>query len=203
MDDEKYMLKKSVKGFLIKLDADIFYQLLEHNLTVKHGRGVPVSVCFWKRGVRWCVKRPVYLSRFIMKVKKKQIIDHVNRNILDNRRCNLRKVNSRQNAMNFTRKNPKTPFYGVYITRRGKYNYWLVQYYTPGKKQITNSFKFSVFGLFLAAIDHDKFVIENNEEDYARLNFQMFKIPAFKKVLLATDIKLLRSIYLGRKNKNP
>ncbi len=57
-------------------------------------------------------------------------------------------------------------------------------------------------GLFLAAVAHDKMIIENNDEDYAPLNFQMFKIPAFKKVLLGTDIKLLRSIYLGQKNKN-
>jgi hypothetical protein len=203
MDNEKYMLRKSTNSFLIKLDAEIFYRLLEYNLSVKHRRRASASVGFWKKGVHWSKEMPVILSRFIMNAEKGEIIDHINRNILDNRKINLRFVNLRQNALNYTRRNPKTPFYGVYITRRGKYNYWLVQYYTAGKKQITNSYKFSVMGLFLAAVAHDKMIIENNEEDYAPLNFGMFKIPAFKNVLLNTDIKRLRSTYLGKRNKNP
>jgi hypothetical protein len=202
MDDEKYMLRKSAKGFLVKLDADIFYQLLEYNFRIHYGRGLPLTVYFWKKGVQFSVEMPSSLSRFIMKAKKGEIIDHINRNILDNRRINMRFVNIRQNRINYTRRNRKTPFYGVFTEHAGKSHYWRAQYVNPAGKQSTFGFKLSVMGFFLAAVAHDKMIIENNEEDYAPLNFQMFKIPAFKKVLLATDIKLLRSIYLGQKNKN-
>lgn len=202
MDDEKYMLKKSAKGHLVKLDADIFYQLLDYNFSVRFRRGVQMSVFFWKKGVQFSVKMPVRLSRFIMKAKKGQIIDHINRNIFDNRKSNLRFANFRQNRLNFTRKNKTTPFYGVFKQQQGKYRYWNAQYHKGTEIRIILSFKFSLLGLFLAAVAHDKMVIENNDEDYAPLNFSMFKIPAFKKVLLNTDIKSLREIYLGQKNKN-
>jgi hypothetical protein len=137
-----------------------------------------------------------------MKAKKGQIIDHINRNISDNRRINLRTVNPRQNSVNTDRGHRKTSFYGVYARYKEKSPRWVAQFLNPEKKFLDLSFKFSVMGLFLAAVAHDKMIIESNDEEYAPLNFQMFKIPAFKKVLLNTDIKLLRSIYLGKKNKS-
>ncbi len=70
MDDEKYMLRKSTNRHPVKLDPDIFYQILEHSIAVKFGRGVPRTVDFWKRGVRWSVEMPANLARFIMKAKK-------------------------------------------------------------------------------------------------------------------------------------
>jgi len=42
----------------------------------------------------------VSLSRYIMHAGKGEVVDHINRNPLDNRRCNLRIVNARQNMLN-------------------------------------------------------------------------------------------------------
>ena len=54
----------------------------------------------------------ISLSRYIMRAGKGEIVDHINRNPLDNRRCNLRIVNSRQNMLNRKIKN-NTGFAGV------------------------------------------------------------------------------------------
>ncbi len=52
--------------------------------------------------------------RVIMEAKKGQILDHINGDSLDNRRSNLRFVNSKQNAWNsVNKKNSRSRFKGV------------------------------------------------------------------------------------------
>ena len=46
--------------------------------------------------------KKLYLHRFIMNAQKGQIVDHINRNTLDNRRSNLRFVTYSENAHNKT-----------------------------------------------------------------------------------------------------
>ena len=48
-------------------------------------------------------KRLVYLHRFLMQPKKGQVVDHLNGNMLDNRRSNLRVCSHRENLCNQTR----------------------------------------------------------------------------------------------------
>lgn len=58
------------------------------------------------------VKRMVYLHRFLLGLKKgdKLVGDHINRDTLDNRRCNLRAVSVKENNFNTVRtKNAFTP----------------------------------------------------------------------------------------------
>lgn len=47
-------------------------------------------------------KRLIYLHRFLMQPKKGQIVDHLNGNMLDNRRSNLRVCTQRENMCNQT-----------------------------------------------------------------------------------------------------
>jgi hypothetical protein len=48
-------------------------------------------------------KRLVYLHRFLMQPKKWQVVDHLNGNMLDNRRSNLRVCTQRENMCNQTK----------------------------------------------------------------------------------------------------
>lgn len=66
----------------------------------------------------------VYLHRFIMNIldTPEILIDHINRDKLDNRKCNLRKCNSRENTRNKKgSKNSSSKYKGVTLTYNGKW----------------------------------------------------------------------------------
>ncbi|WP_252233758.1 HNH endonuclease [Clostridium sp. ZS1] len=61
------------------------------------------------------------MHRFIMNPPSNKLIDHINGNKLDNRKCNLRIVNKSQNAMNSKKpKNNTSGVKGVYWDKRSK-----------------------------------------------------------------------------------
>ena len=63
-----------------------------------------------------------YLHRLIMGEPKGMVIDHINRNTLDNRRSNLKVCTIQQNLRNQKRPSNKTGQTGVSITYNGKYS---------------------------------------------------------------------------------
>ena len=64
----------------------------------------------------------VLMHRLITGATKSDFVDHINRNKLDNRRCNLRLCTSRQNSMNRTKQlNNTSGFKGVCQTVTGKW----------------------------------------------------------------------------------
>lgn len=55
------------------------------------------------------------LHRFLMKPDRGMVVDHINRNPLDNRRCNLRVCTHQQNLWNQGKRSKfKNPYKGVY-----------------------------------------------------------------------------------------
>ncbi|HNY80047.1 MAG: HNH endonuclease [Sedimentisphaerales bacterium] len=59
--------------------------------------------------------RPISMHREIMKPPKGMVVDHINGNGLDNRRCNLRICTQLQNSQNSRRRKPgKSQFRGVF-----------------------------------------------------------------------------------------
>ncbi len=65
-------------------------------------------------------RRDIQMHRVIMDAQRGQLVDHINGNRLDNRRCNLRLVSRSQNQWN-RRKNRKgsSPYKGVSYHRKG------------------------------------------------------------------------------------
>lgn len=67
-------------------------------------------------------KKSIRMHQLVLKVKKGQIIDHINHNTLDNRWENLRVCSAKENQYNSSiRKTNKTGFKGVSIHSSGKY----------------------------------------------------------------------------------
>lgn len=74
----------------IKVDKEFKYLLKEWSFC-DNGQGYPVACINGKK---------IYLHHFIMGKMKGFIIDHINRNSLDNRRSNLRFITQRENCTN-------------------------------------------------------------------------------------------------------
>lgn len=82
----------------------------------------------------WCISKTGYpvaningkatkLHRYLLNIEVPEVIvDHINRNKLDNRRNNLRTCTALENARNTTvSKNNKTGYLGISTTPQGKY----------------------------------------------------------------------------------
>ena len=93
---------------------------------------------FWNvdyNGYVVCRKENLYLHRFILDAEKGKVVDHINGNKLDNRRCNLRICTVRENVINSKiSKNNTSGFPGVSF--RKDMNKWRA-YLMVNRKQIT------------------------------------------------------------------
>ena len=66
------------------------------------------------------VRRKIYLARALLQPEDDCVVDHINGDPLDNRRCNLRLLSRRDNAIN-CRANPGREFKGVSKHRKSGY----------------------------------------------------------------------------------
>jgi hypothetical protein len=130
------------------------------------------------------------LARLLMQPARNELVDHINRNPLDNRRCNLRAVNPRQNTLNRTTKS-STGYIGVSITnlRGGKR---LRATFKSAGKRWHFSLNDNPSNRIICALAHDKFVIQCGDEEYAPLNFPILKNEPFRSELLKMDTSELR-----------
>jgi hypothetical protein len=181
-----------VQGRIIKIDPDIFskiFNIYGNPPNRKYNGGI-TSVRISSDGCPVVVlgKRPVPLARFVMNAQKGQIVDHQNRDPLDNRRCNLRFVTKRQNNLN-KKCNNDTGFFGVCIKHQGKRTYCSAKFMRACGKEIVFQLPDSPQNRVLAAFARDKFVLQAGEEDYAPLNFPCWKFEPFRSILLNEDLK--------------
>lgn len=83
------------------------------------------------RGIEDGKKRTIRLHRLIAEAKDGEIVDHINRNKLDNRRSNLRICSQRENSLNSDRvENAK----GYYFSKSK--NRWIIDMKTYGIKSV-------------------------------------------------------------------
>jgi hypothetical protein len=98
------------KGKTALVDDEDLWMFLNHNWNcTKHG-----YVCrnYFENG-KWKCHR---MHRMVMNARDGELVDHINRNRLDNRKCNLRIVNKSQNAANkAAHRNNKLGMRGVHF----------------------------------------------------------------------------------------
>jgi hypothetical protein len=197
MSNIDYLMFK-IRGRIVKVDPDIYYKIRnpgnewpcrKYNGDITSMRvtseGYPVIVRGGKKP-----SRHTLLSRFVMKAKEGQIIDHINRNPLDNRRQNLRFVTKRQNCLNRRCKNG-SGFVGVSIRHRDGRRYCSAKLQLGSGKELSFQLPDSSRNRIIAAFARDKFVLQAGEEDYAPLNFLCFRDEPFRSALLAVDLRVL------------
>ena len=128
------------------MDECDFHFLEKYRLEYKNSTGNYWKVLAVRRGLEGGVRKYTSLSRLIMGPEPHLVVDHINRNTLDNRRCNLRICSQIENAANRVPNRSKTSkFHGVWRIPQGS---WISRIKSGG-----NSY---YLGLF------------DNEEDAAR-----------------------------------
>ncbi len=135
--------------------------------------------------------KTILLSRYIMRAGKGEIVDHIERNPLDNRRCKLRIVNSRQNMLNRKLKN-KTGLIGVTVYMNDGNFYLRANFRANKTKRLRFNCPDTPFNRILAAFAHDKFVLQCGEEEYAPLNFPCWQYEPLRSILLNEDLSKLK-----------
>jgi len=106
------------------------------------------------------------LSRFIMNCNdKKLIIDHINNNVLDNRKCNLRSITQSQNTMNKkSAVNSSSKYIGVHYDKIKKK--WISQIQVDGIKKNLGSFDDEIDAAITRDISTQKYY-----KEHGKLNF--------------------------------
>ena len=111
MDD--YVVGYTSNGERFIIDTDDYQRVKQH--------------CWHSTKIGYIVtdlpgKKTISLHRFLMNAKQDEIVDHINHDVLDNRKCNLRVVSRGENNSNQSlRSDNTTGVSGVYRTRNGKW----------------------------------------------------------------------------------
>lgn len=163
----------SLEKLTTLVDQDIYEK---YKYTNKGKLRVWYAICLNKKLQRYDVyinidRKQKLLSRLIMDAQKGELVDHKNRDSLDNRRSNLRTVTSKQSQWNVRKiKGTRFPYKGVRLTTTssGKIRY-IVEINLSNK--LTRPKSLGAFNTPEdAARAYDRWVIQNRDE-FAYTNF--------------------------------
>jgi hypothetical protein len=185
----------TIRGRTVKVDPDIYYQIFNVRLTRPYKKyvGDIIGLRFSGKNYPAVLIGPnppkfVSLSRFIMKPPLGMVVDHINGDRLDNRRENLRIANHRQNGLNRKTRN-SSGFVGVCICKRKNGGTYCKTQFTDRNGKVYNFYASDCpEHRILAAYAHDKFVLQSGDEEYAPMNFEIFKYEPFRSFLLNEDL---------------
>ena len=120
------------------VDDEDYNRLNKHKWCVMYSPGL--KGYYAVRGIKNGKPTLIYMHRIIMGAPKGMQIDHINHNILDNRKENLRVCTASQNGMNQKcRKNTTSEYKGVYWHKQNKK--WRTRININGKRIYLGSFK--------------------------------------------------------------
>lgn len=122
------------KNYEFMVDDDIFNQIKDCQFYVIEQKDKSPYLCFRKAGS----KKRQRVSRFVVNCPEYKIVDHINRNTLDNRRENLRICTYSENNINRKTKS-SSGYRGVY--QEGLHNKWRVQIHFRGNSMRIGGFK--------------------------------------------------------------
>ncbi len=137
-------------------------------------------------------RRTKSLARIIMRAKKGKVVDHRDRNPLNNQKDNLRIATHRQNMLNRILKN-STGFIGVHTRKNKKGEKIYCAAYISEHKRHSFYSPLTPYGLVVAAAARDKFILANGDEEYAPLNFEIFRKEPYRSLLLGGDLYEIRT----------
>lgn len=113
---QPYRLIPLTQGHNAIVDVDDFERLSQWNWAVIKGTRSLTNYAYRSEGHGG---RKIFMHRIVLGLKDAELADHINKNGLDNRKCNLRKATVSQNCQNRrTPKNNTSGFKGVSRIRK-------------------------------------------------------------------------------------
>jgi deoxycytidylate deaminase len=153
------------------IDKNMYFNMYKYNWYIN------------KQGYIRC--KDFLLSRFIMECNDKNlIVDHINGNLLDNRKCNLRCITQSQNTMNKKSLfNSSSKYIGVHYDKIRKK--WISQIQVDGIKKYLGAFDCEVEAAYIRDIATQKYYRE-----YGKLNFDKRVSWNMYFMKIAEDVKI-------------
>lgn len=154
---------KLFSGEMVKIDEEDYEIIKNYKWRLNKTKKYKYAVAYKLKSKN----KTVVMHRLIMKATKRQMIDHINGDGLDNRKLNLRFCNKSLNAANSClHRDNKSGYKGVHWSNRDKKWY----------SQITLNYKQRLIGLYDnkddAACAYDK-VAQELFGKFARINFSL------------------------------
>lgn len=110
--------------FDIYIDSEDIERCKNHKWAINYNKSINNFYCICRR----MNDKKIYLHRYIMDFPENKVIDHINRNTLDNRKCNLRICTQKINNTNRSpvNKNNTSGYANIYFYK--KYNKYKVAF---------------------------------------------------------------------------
>jgi hypothetical protein len=185
-DTESEVFEIELKFGTLKVDADIYYRIVKGEKPRPYHKYKRLKYFRCLSGRISCginSKKRYTLSHLILPPTENKIIDHINRNPLDNRRVNLRIADVRQNGLNKISKN-SSGYIGVSVYRKGKNGYCDASFKTKTGKRLRLCLVDTPKNRKICALMRDKFILQSGDEEYAPLNFPKLKNEPIKTIFL-------------------
>jgi len=125
------------KGYKILIDEEDYDKFTKWNWQITKKHGIYLYRVAQRAGY---VNNSVYFHKYIMGEPKGVVVDHINGNTLDNRKCNLRICTQAENMRNQKKSTRNTSGYkGVSWSKKDKV--WMARIAKNGKQIYIGSYK--------------------------------------------------------------